>query len=77
MTKNDSTNSVISTTDSPAAAVGLTIPEAAAATGLPTRYIKRLVDDKRVTVFKLDRVRIDRASLDAFIESSRRPAVAK
>jgi excisionase family DNA binding protein len=78
MTKNDSTtNSDTSTSDSPAAAVGLTIPEAAAVTGLPARYIKRLVDEKRVAVYKLDRVRIDRASLDAFIANTRREAVAK
>lgn len=74
MTKKDSTNS---TTDSGAAAVVLTIPEAAAATGLPERYVKRLVDERRVTVYRLDRCRIDRASLDAFIENARREAVAK
>jgi hypothetical protein len=71
MTKIDST------TDSPAAAVGLTIPEAAAEYGLPERYVKRLVDERRVTVFKLDRVRIDRASLDAFITNARREAVSR
>ncbi len=54
-----------------------TIPEAAAELGLPVRYVRRLVDEKRVTVFKLDRVRIDRASLDAFIANTRRAAVAK
>jgi hypothetical protein len=74
MTKNESTNSTI---DSPAAAVGLTIPEAAAEYGLPERYIKRLVDERRVIVYKLDRVRIDQASLDAFIANTRREAVAK
>lgn len=77
MTKNDSTNSMISTTDSPAAAVGLTIPEAAAEYGLPERYLRRLVDERRVTVYKLDRCRIDRASLESFIENARREVVAK
>jgi hypothetical protein len=71
------TNSKTSTTEQRAAAVGLTIPEAAAEYGLPERYVKRIVDEKRVTVYKLDRVRIDRASLDSFIESTRRPAVAR
>ena len=60
-----------------AAVVGITIPEAAAEYGLPERYVKRLVDERRVTVYKLDRVRLDRASLEAFIEKARREAVAK
>jgi excisionase family DNA binding protein len=71
MTKIDST------TGQPAAAVGLTIPEAAAEYGLPERYVKRLVDERRVSVWKLDRVRIDRASLDAFIANARREAVSR
>jgi excisionase family DNA binding protein len=75
MTKNGSKASDTSATDSGAAAVGLTIPEAAAEYGLPERYVKRLVDERRITVYKLDRVRVDRASLDAFIENARRDAV--
>jgi excisionase family DNA binding protein len=74
MNKNGSETS---STDSEAAAVGLTIPEAAAAYQLPARYLKRLVDERRITVYKLDRVRIDRGSLDAFIENARREAVVK
>jgi excisionase family DNA binding protein len=74
MSEHKSTNS---TTDPGAAAVGLTIPEAAAEYGLPERYVKRLVDERRVTVYKLDRVRLDRASLDAFIENARREAVPR
>ncbi len=55
-------------------AIGPTIPEAATEYGLPVRYVKRLVDERRITVYKLDRVRIDRASLEAFIENARRDA---
>lgn len=54
-----------------------TIPEAAAEYGLSERYVKRLVDERRITVWKMDRVRIDRASLDAFIERNCRAAVSK
>lgn len=68
MTKKDST------AEPAPAAIGPTIPELSVETGLPERYVKRLVDERRVTVYKLDRVRIDRASFEAFIERTRREA---
>lgn len=68
MTSNERTTGKAEPRDWP------TIPEAAAEYGLPERYIKRLVDERRVTVYKLDRVRIVRVSLEDFIERTRREA---
>jgi 16S rRNA U516 pseudouridylate synthase RsuA-like enzyme len=72
------TNGTTSTTDSKIEPRDWpTIPEAAAEYGLPERYIKRLVDERRITVYKLDRVRIVRISLEDYIERTRREAVSK
>lgn len=75
MTNNERTTSTTETKAEPRD--WPTIPEAATEYGLPERYVRRLVDERRITVYKLDRVRIDRASLEVFIERNCRAAVSK
>lgn len=50
----------------------LTIPEAAARLGTPTRFVRRLVAERRIGFTKVGRyVRFSHADLDAFIAAGR------
>ena len=49
-----------------------TIPEAAVRWDLPERYVRRLVEERRIAVRKLDRVRIVPESMEAFLAASLR-----
>ena len=50
----------------------LTIPEAAVRLGTPTRFVRRLVAERRIGFTKVGRyVRFSNADIDAFITSGR------
>jgi excisionase family DNA binding protein len=50
----------------------LTVAEAAGRLGVPVRFIRRLIAERRIRFYKIGRyVRIDSQDLDAFIEAGR------
>jgi excisionase family DNA binding protein len=54
----------------------LTIEEAAEVMGMSTRYVRRLVAERRIAFHKLGRsVRIARADIDAYVEAGRVEAI--
>jgi excisionase family DNA binding protein len=50
----------------------LTVADAAGRLGVPVRFIRRLIAERRIRFYKIGRyVRIDGRDLDAFIEAGR------
>jgi excisionase family DNA binding protein len=56
----------------PSATELLTVTEAADRLGVPIRFVRRLIAERRIRFYKIGRyVRIDRRDIDSFIEAGR------
>jgi excisionase family DNA binding protein len=56
----------------PSATELLTVADAADHLGVPVRFVRRLIAERRIRFYKLGRyVRIDRRDIDSFIEAGR------